>query len=51
MIRHGKNGELAVSASCNAIVTYNLSDFVGVERFGLVAMTPATFLRQIGLLP
>ncbi|MFO0873305.1 MAG: putative toxin-antitoxin system toxin component, PIN family [Phycisphaerales bacterium] len=43
--------ELAVRASCDAIVTYNLSDFVGIDRFGLVAMSPAAFLRKIGSLP
>ena len=39
--------ELAVAAGCEAIVTHNLRDFVGIEKFGLVSSTPATFLKQI----
>jgi putative PIN family toxin of toxin-antitoxin system len=40
--------ELAVSAQCDYIVTYNLSDFKGVEKFGVKAVTPGAFLRIIG---
>lgn len=43
--------ELAVSASCDFIVTYNLRDFQGVERFGLRVVTPRNFLQEIGELP
>ena len=43
--------ELAVSASCQFIITFNLKDFVGIERFSLRAMTPKTFLEVIGVLP
>jgi len=43
--------ELAVSASCRFIVTYNLNDFKGVERFGINPITPKTFLETIGALP
>lgn len=40
--------ELAVKAQCDSLVTYNLRDFMGIERFGLKAMTPAQFLESIG---
>jgi len=40
--------ELAVAAGCRTIVTHNISDFVGAERFGVHAMTPARFLRSLG---
>lgn len=40
--------ELAVSAQCDYIVTHNLSDFKGVEKFGISAVTPGAFLKIIG---
>jgi putative PIN family toxin of toxin-antitoxin system len=40
--------ELAVEAECSHIVNFNLSDFRGVERYGLCAVTPQTILREIG---
>jgi putative PIN family toxin of toxin-antitoxin system len=40
--------ELAVTANCNYILTYNTSDFKGVEKFGIEVMTPKTFLQMIG---
>jgi putative PIN family toxin of toxin-antitoxin system len=40
--------ELAVVAEANFIVTYNLKDFVGVEHFGIQAITPQFFLKMIG---
>ena len=40
--------ELAVEANCDFIVTHNLEDFSGVERFGVKAITPRAFLREIG---
>jgi putative PIN family toxin of toxin-antitoxin system len=43
--------ELAVTAQCDFIVTYNTRDFVGVERFALQAIEPGAFLRHIGALP
>jgi predicted nucleic acid-binding protein len=43
--------ELAVSAECSIIVTYNKDDFDGVERFGIRVMTPRDFLSEIGELP
>jgi putative PIN family toxin of toxin-antitoxin system len=39
--------ELAVAGGCEAIVTYNVRDFQGSERFGLQVLTPAQFLEQI----
>jgi hypothetical protein len=30
------------------IVSYNIGDFAGIEQFGLRAVEPATFLREIG---
>ena len=40
--------ELAVSAQCEVIVTYNHKDFVGVEQFGIQVMTPKEYLERIG---
>jgi putative PIN family toxin of toxin-antitoxin system len=40
--------ELAVSAQCDYIVTHNISDFKGVEKFGVKAITPREFLQIIG---
>ena len=42
--------ELAVSAQCDVIVTYNQKDFVGIEQFGIDVMTPKEFLQRIGVL-
>ena len=39
--------ELAVSARCGFIVTHNLADFKGVDRFGIRAVTPRDFLQII----
>ncbi len=36
--------ELAVAAQASLIVTHNLRDFAGVERFGIRAISPADFL-------
>lgn len=43
--------ELAVTADCDFIVTYNERDFQGAERFGLRVVTPKEFLEEIGELP
>ena len=40
--------ELAVTASCNYIVTYNVNDFKGIENFGVQAITPKEFLKLAG---
>ncbi|MFN8487462.1 MAG: putative toxin-antitoxin system toxin component, PIN family [Caldilineaceae bacterium] len=42
--------ELAVSASCDAIVTFNKRDFRGCEQFGLRLLTPVELLQEIGVL-
>ncbi len=39
--------ELAVTARCEYIVTHNVSDFKGIERFGVQAITPREFLRVL----
>lgn len=36
--------ELAVASSSRRIVTYNIRDFEGCERFGITAVTPEQFL-------
>jgi putative PIN family toxin of toxin-antitoxin system len=38
--------ELAVSGQVDAIVTYNLKDFVGSERFGIRVISPAQFIKE-----
>lgn len=40
--------ELAVESNCDSIITFNIKDFVGIETFGLTAITPREFLRQLG---
>src|SRR4030066_168997 len=40
--------ELAVVSNVNHIVTYNSADFKGIEKFGLRAIKPRDFLREIG---
>ena len=37
--------ELAVAASCEAIVTHNQRDFVGTDRLGVQTYAPKEFLR------
>jgi len=39
--------ELAVKAGCDYIVTYNKSDFRGVGDFGIRAIEPGSFLKEI----
>ena len=40
--------EVAVEGGCDSIVTFNLKDFDGIDRFGLRAVTPREFLKTIG---
>jgi predicted nucleic acid-binding protein len=40
--------ELAVVSNANSIVTYNGADFKGIEKFGLRAVRPVDFLKEIG---
>jgi len=39
--------ELAVTAQCEYIVTHNTSDFKGIDKFGVQAITPREFLQII----
>lgn len=39
--------ELAVAARCEYIVTYNISDFKKLDKFGIQAITPKEFLQVI----
>lgn len=40
--------ELAVQARCDTIVTYNVRDFRGSQRFGVRVLRPQQFLACIG---
>jgi putative PIN family toxin of toxin-antitoxin system len=40
--------ELAVESESEFIVTHNLRDFTGIEKFGLKAITPRQLLVNIG---
>jgi len=40
--------ELAVESECDYIVTHNLRDFVGTEKFKIKVITPQELLRIIG---
>jgi predicted nucleic acid-binding protein len=39
--------ELAVAGRADAIMTHNVRDFAGAERFGITVLTPREFLRKI----
>lgn len=43
--------DLAVKGNCEAIITYNIRDFGGAKHFGIRAIDPQTFLREIGVIP
>lgn len=43
--------ELAVSAQCECIVTYNQRHLRAAERFGIRVLTPKEFLEEIGGFP
>lgn len=43
--------DLAVTAQCDYIVTYNIKDFVGAEKFGIRVANPKLFLQEIGQIP
>ncbi|MCP4166776.1 MAG: putative toxin-antitoxin system toxin component, PIN family [Chloroflexi bacterium] len=40
--------ELAVSARCETIVTFNKKDIAGVSQFGVQLMAPKEFLKSTG---
>ncbi len=42
--------EAAVASACDAIITYNKSDFKGIDRFGLKLLDPREFLIEMGIL-
>ncbi len=42
--------DLAVAGNCEAIITFNVGDFSGAEQFGVRAIPPQTFLREIGVI-
>ena len=39
--------ELAVAARCDTIITFNVRDFAGTERFAIQVQTPRSFLKEI----
>jgi putative PIN family toxin of toxin-antitoxin system len=39
--------ELAVASETNTIVTHNIKDFKGINKFGVRAVTPKTLLEEI----
>lgn len=39
--------ELAVASGCRYIITHNLRDFRGMDAWGIMALTPGKFLKQI----
>jgi putative PIN family toxin of toxin-antitoxin system len=41
--------ELAVIAGCDSVVTYNVRDFVVIDKFGIKAIKPADFLKEMGV--
>ena len=40
--------ELAIASNADYILTYNLRDFVGAEKFGIKVITPKEFLQILG---
>jgi len=40
--------EAAVNGQCPVIVTFNVNDFLGADRFGVEAIRPRDFLIRIG---
>lgn len=40
--------ELAIESQSDFIITFNVNDFKGVEKFGLKVITPKEFLKLIG---
>jgi putative PIN family toxin of toxin-antitoxin system len=41
--------ELAVESRSSMIVTHNVTDFVGCDRFGIDVIRPSDFLRRMGV--
>lgn len=40
--------EIAVASQSEYIVSYNKTDFIGVDEFGIKVLTPKEFLQEIG---
>jgi len=40
--------EVALSANCKYIITYNKKDFIEVEQFGVKVLTPYDFIERMG---
>ncbi len=40
--------ELAIESNSKYIITYNVKDFIGIEKFNIKAITPKEFLIMIG---
>jgi len=40
--------ELAIESQSEFIITYNVNDFKGVDKFGIKVATPKDFLKMIG---
>ncbi len=40
--------EIAFNANCDYIVTHNIKDFKGIEKFNIKAITPQEFLKIVG---
>lgn len=40
--------ELAVESECDFIITYNIKDFKGAEKFNIKVITPIEFLKILG---
>jgi predicted nucleic acid-binding protein len=38
---------LAVESGCDFIITYNVRDFAGAEKFGIEVVTPQEFFRRL----
>jgi len=43
--------ELAVAAGCQYIITHNVLDYVGADRFGVTAILPRDFLERMRARP
>ena len=41
--------EVAVASSSDYIITFNLKDFKGIEKFGIKTLTPKEFIKKIGV--
>lgn len=40
--------EVAVEAGCEYVVTHNVRDFAGADRFGVAVIRPSEFLKRLG---